>query len=103
MPGWVFFHPDALPERWNGRASPVFFVPLLPDEVPFLFGGNGGGSDDSDDALLRLAARGVSASAIADELGISPRSAQRRLSRLRERCGVESKAELVAYLARRGF
>lgn len=101
--GWVFLHPDSLPPRWNSRATPAYFVPLLPDEAPLILRAGETQSDDKEEALLRLAARGETGIAIANALGISHRSVQRRLRRIRERCGVSSKAELAAYLARRGF
>lgn len=57
----------------------------------------------ADLPLVRLVARGRSATEIARELGVSPRTVNRHVARLREQCGVATIHELAAELARRGF
>lgn len=102
--GWVFVHPDAVPDRWRGRAVPMAAVPLVPGELAGLLGdGAVPELEPHDERILRLVARGLSARAMARELGVTPRSIQYRLARLRERFEVGSTAELVAEAARRGF
>lgn len=83
----------------------VKMVPLLPDEAAdVLIAGRAAPEVDAEEAgLLSLVAEGLSNAAIARELGISPRSVQRRLARLQDRLGVTSKSELAVSLARQGF
>ena len=93
-----------VPERWRGRARQISFIPLLPDEADsVLTGREGEAVNEDDEALLKLAARGLSAPAIARASGLSIRTVHRRLARLREQLQVESSAELAAELSRRGF
>lgn len=83
----------------------MVLVPMLPDEVGFALEMDGAvpGIDPEDEPLLRLAARGLPSKTIARELHISLRSVQRRLGRLTRRFNLGSRAELAAFLARRGF
>lgn len=83
----------------------MVLVPLLPDEAGYAFGMERAlpGVDPDDEPLLRLAARGLTSKAIAKELHLSLRAVQRRLGRLTRRFGLGSRAELAAFLARRGF
>lgn len=93
-----------VPEQWRVRARPASFIPLLPGEVPSLLDGAGGPlSAPEDEPLLRLAARGLSARAIASASGLSIRTVHRRIARLRELLRVETTAELASELSRRGF
>lgn len=103
--GWLLLEPGAVPERWRGRMRHVAMVPLLPSEADGLLAGRPASPalDPSDEAIARLVARGLSVIAIAAELGMSTRSVQRRLVRLRELLGAESKAELAGLLAAKGF
>jgi DNA-binding NarL/FixJ family response regulator len=103
--GWLFLPPEAVPPRWRDRAVDVRLVPLLPDEADRLLTDEPllTDVDPEDERLLMLVARGLSAPSIARELGSAVRTVERRLSRLRERFGVETTAELVALLAREGF
>jgi len=102
---WLLFHPDDLPEGWKGRGVPMVLVPMLPDEVGFALEMEGAlpGADPEDEPLLRLAARGLPSKTIARELHMSLRSVQRRLGRFTRRFNLGSRAELAAFLARRGF
>lgn len=103
--GWLLLDPRAVPKRWRERAIPVALVPLLPREAEQVLGGQEAlpELDPQDERLARLAARGLSVPVIAAEVGISPRSVQRRLAELRRRLGVGSKVELVRALSKRGF
>lgn len=102
--GWLFLESTMVPERWKKRAISTSLVPLLPEEIEELLGDGSPFLLDADEEdLVKLVARGLSAQAISLEWGISVRSVERRLQRLRERFGVESSAELVAVLASQGF
>lgn len=97
------FAPDAVPEHWRSRAVPMALVPLLPSEARSILEGPQATIAPEDEDLLRLAARGLTGADIARELGISLRSVERRLARLRRDLGVDSTAELAAFLSKRGF
>lgn len=93
-----------VPDRWRGRARQVSFIPLLPDEVVSVLAGREDAVvNEGDEALLKLAARGLSAPAIARASGLSIRTVHRRLARLREQLQVETSSELAAELSQRGF
>lgn len=93
-----------VPDRWRGRARQVSFIPLLPEEVDSVLAGREGAAvNEDDEALLRLAARGMPAPAIARASGLSIRTVHRRLARLREQLQVETSSELASELSRRGF
>ncbi len=103
--GWLLLDGDHVPTRWSSRARSVSLIPLLPDEVRGVLedGRATSGLEEDDVALARLVARGLSIRAIVRELGVSQRSVERRLSRLRKQMGAASKGELSARLAERGF
>lgn len=102
---FFFMPPTALPSRWQGRAVELVMVPLLPDETAEMLQGEAKGPrlSPADEALVELLAGGLSADAIATRLGITRRSVQRRIARLRDDVGVTTTAELVSFFARRGF
>ena len=103
--GWVLLPEHAVPEHWRGRAIPMYLVPLLPEEARQVLGSRPAepAMTPQEEAVACLVARGLTVDAIARQLGISPRSVNRRLARLRERMGVPSTVELGSALARRGF
>ncbi len=102
--GWLFLRPEAVPDRWRDRTIPMVAVPLAPGEMAqFLADGAPRELGSEEEELIRLVGRGLSVRAMALELGITPRSVQYRLARLREKFGVKSTTELVAEAARRGF
>lgn len=103
--GWIFLRPDAVPAAWRDRAVPVALVPLLPGETGQVLGPNGPGVglDATDQRLLALVAEGRSKADIAEALGLTPRSVERRIAKLRRRFDVSSTAELIAAASRRGF
>lgn len=80
-------------------------VPLLPAEADTLLEGGPAAPelDPEDVPLAALLARGLSIGEIAGELGLNPRSVQRRLARLYRSFAVDSKAALSSLLAARGF
>lgn len=103
--GWLLLAPEAVPERWRDRSVPMMLVPLLPGEASSLLAGEPvlPVVSKDDETLLRMAARGASAGAIARRLHVGPRTVQRRLARYRKDLGVTTHAELRAELAKRGF
>ncbi len=103
--GWLFLHPDAVPPRWRNRGVPVVMVPLMPGEAAEVLenGRAGPELDPLDEALARLVARGAPTESIAGQLGVSGRTAQRRISVLRRRLGAGSRGELSRLLAARGY
>jgi len=105
MNSWILCRPEEVPHHLRGRGIPLVLVPLLPDELGETLGLNRviPGIDSEDEPLLALAARGRNPSVIARELNLSVRTVQRRLVRLCRRFDLESRAELAAFLAERGF
>ena len=103
--GWVILPDEAVPARWRGRAIAMSLVPLLPEEArQVLAGGQTIPSvSEKEEAVARLAARGLTVDAIARQLDVSVRTVNRRLAKLRQLLGVSSTAQLAAELARRGF
>lgn len=104
-PAWVLVPSDVVPPRWSVRSISVSLVPLLPDEARQVLreGGARPELDPGDEALATLIAGGRSVSSAARSLGISLRTGQRRLARLRGVFGVETTHELALVLARLGF
>lgn len=102
---WLFLRPKAVPERWRRRSLEVRMVPLLPEEAARVLAEETTTPEagPEDEPLIKLLARGLSARAIAVELGMPLRTVERRLARLRERFGARSTAELAAFLSKRGF
>lgn len=102
---WVLISPRAVPERWRHRAVDLALIPLLPEEASRVLAGDGAHPvlNPEDAAFARLLVRGLTISAIADELEMSVRGVQRRVGRLRERFGTETTAQLRGLFADRGF
>ena len=101
--GFLFLDPSQVPEEWQGRATLTACIRLLPDEVAAIAGRANGIQGPDDAEFLSLVASGLSAEAIARRVHSAPRSVYRRLARLRGHFGVETTAELVAELSRRGY
>lgn len=103
--GWVILSPEAVPEVWASRAVPMMLVPLAPSEAAHLFSNSPVQRDvaPADLPLIRLLARGHSATESARALGISPRTVNRHVARLRDEFDASSLQELATELARRGF
>lgn len=102
---WVFLPLSLVPERWRRRVTPLAAVPLLPSEAEAVLSGEPVEPEvgPEDERLLALVASGMGATAVSRELGVSVRTVEYRLQRLRRRLGVKSTAELVAVLAEGGF
>lgn len=102
---WVLFDPEDVPERWRHRGVPMMLIPLLPDELGDALGLDRvmPGVDPEDEPLLRLVARGETSAAIARQLHTTTRTVQRRIARMCRRFRLASRAELVRFLAERGF
>jgi DNA-binding CsgD family transcriptional regulator len=105
VPGWVILSPGALPDAWRSRAIPMVLVPMTPTEASQLL------SDapveqhiaPADLPLVHLVARGQGTREISRALGVSPRTVNRHVARLRDEFGVSTIQELATELARRGF
>lgn len=102
---FFFMPPSAVPPHWQSRAVDLVMVPLLPDEAAQMLQGGAEGPrlSPADQALVEFLAGGLSADAIATRLGLTRRSVQRRIARLRDDVGVTTTPELVSFFARRGF
>lgn len=94
---WVLGPADELPAGWVARATPVLLVRVPANELGALT------ARGDDDRFLGLAARGLTRAEIARELGVSPRTVDRRLAATRERLGVRTNAEAAVRLAEQGW
>jgi DNA-binding CsgD family transcriptional regulator len=105
VPGWVILSPGAVPDAWLSRTIPMVLVPLTPAEARQLLSDAPveQGIAAADLPLVRLVARGHSATEIARALGVSPRTVHRHVARLSDEFGVATIQELATELARRGF
>ena len=101
--GWLFLDPDLVPEEWQERATTVACIRLLPNEAAALVGKTEALPTPDEPEFLALVASGLAAEVIAKRVHSAPRSVYRRLARLREYFGVQTTAELVAELSRRGY
>jgi DNA-binding NarL/FixJ family response regulator len=92
-------------EAWLRRATPLWLLSVTPDELSSVMGERPSVPPltDDEEELLPLVAAGLGTSEIATRIRVSPRTAERRLARLRHRWNVSTTAELAALLARRGF
>jgi DNA-binding CsgD family transcriptional regulator len=99
----LILDPSLVPEEWQDRATLTALVRLLPDEAAAVVGRADVVPGPDEAEFLALVASGLSAEAIARRVHSAPRSVYRRLARLRAHFGVESTAELVAELSRRGY
>ncbi len=102
---WLLMSPEAVPERWKSRQVPLMLVPLLPAEADEVLreGSAAAGMSAEEEAVAVRVAKGMSATEIARELHMTPRSVYRRLARLRAKLGAGNLAELAARLSAAGF
>jgi DNA-binding NarL/FixJ family response regulator len=61
------------------------------------------GLDEPEIQLLRLIAEGLPLDAVARRLQLSDRTVRRRLKAIRDRLGVDSSIQVIAWAARRGL
>ncbi len=103
--GWLILSPEAVPDAWRSRAIPMVHVPLMPSEAVQLLSGAPVEQDiaAADLPLVHLVARGRSSAEISRELGVSQRTVNRHVARLREEFAVATIQKLASELARRGF
>ncbi|MDQ1713338.1 MAG: Bacterial regulatory protein luxR family [Frankiaceae bacterium] len=99
---WLLLTPDAVPQDWTHRATPLVAIGLMPEELdrfrrglPVL-----DGLPPQDAAVANLVAHGASTAVVARRLNISRRTAERKVASLRRHFGADSHADLVARLAR---
>jgi DNA-binding NarL/FixJ family response regulator len=83
----------------------MVLVPLVPEEATQLLSGAPVEHEipAGQVPLVDLVARGLGASEVARELGVSPRTVQRHVARLSQDFGVATIQQLATELARRGF
>jgi DNA-binding NarL/FixJ family response regulator len=83
----------------------VAVVAITPDEAQALLAGRDvvPSLTPEEEQVLSLLLKGHTVTAIGRSLGVSPRSVQRRLARLRATFDVPSNNELVVAAARAGF
>ena len=99
---FMLFAPEALPAQLADRAVVLMAVVLRDDETPAMFGERLVWPVDRDDvAVLRLLAAGESTRSIASRTGVSLRTAQRQVARIRRRFGGDH--ALDNYLRERGL
>ena len=105
VPGWVILSPSAVPESWRSRGIPMVLVPMTPSEASELLSDTPVEQDIpvADLPLVHLVARGHSAAEISRALGVSLRTVNRHVARLRDEFRVATIQELATKLARRGF
>lgn len=97
---FLLFAPGARPWQLAERAVPLVAVVLRDDETPAMFGERVvWPMDRGDVAVLRLLAAGESTGRIAASTGVSLRTAQRQVARIRRRFGGQDALE--AYLRER--
>src|SRR5688572_22690991 len=86
---------------WRHRATPLWLLSVTPDELTTLIAQRPSGPPlpREEEELLPLVAAGLGTRAIATRLGVSPRTTERRLARLRRRWKVATTAELATLLA----
>ncbi len=102
--GWFLVPPEALPEEWRERATPVYMIRLDGDELQgFALPANELQKrlDREEKEIARLLARGLPPGEIALTLHLSRRSVFRRLARLRQLMGAKTNGELATKLARK--
>ena len=104
MGKFVLFPAAALPPALRDRAVPLYAVSLRESETPEMFGEKIMWPLDAGDVeLLRLIAAGCPTRKIAVETGVSMRTVQRQVARLRRRLKLHSTTDLRQYLRDRGF
>ena len=101
--GLLFIDPSLVPKEWQERATLSALIRLRPDEVAAIVGKAELSQEPDEAEFLALVASGLSAESIARRVHSAPRSVYRRLARLRSHFGVQTTAELVAELSRRGY
>jgi DNA-binding CsgD family transcriptional regulator len=101
---FLLFPRGCLPDQLRDRAVPLYAVDLQPSETPEMYGERLAWPLAPDDlVVLRAVAKGTPTRAIATEIGVSTRTVQRHIARLRRRLRVASEADLRDYLKERGF
>lgn len=71
--------------------------------IPFSPGGIFAAASDVDPNLLGLLAAGLTDEAIARQLGLAPRTVQRRVRQLMDRCGAQTRFQAGVQVMRRGW
>ncbi len=102
--GWLILEEATVPERWKDRSRSVVLVPLLPEETAEVLdrGFTAPQFTAAEERLMGHLSEGCSLKVIASRLGVTSRTVERRLARVRERFGLDTTAELKALLARMG-
>ena len=102
---WLVMDPSTVPGRWRDRARTAAVVHLLPAEASALLAGDPvvPALAADEEALAHALVAGRPLRVLSRDLGLSPRTVQYRIARLRDRMGATSTADLVALLAANGF
>jgi DNA-binding NarL/FixJ family response regulator len=100
----VLAGPDA-PPQWQDRAVPAVLIPLLPSEFAQFKAGRRVEPrlSSTDERIASLLAAGASQSRIAQVVGLSLRTVQRRVGFLKRSFGVQTAQQLAHRLAAIGF
>jgi DNA-binding NarL/FixJ family response regulator len=102
---WLLVEPASVPPALRARARTMAVVPLLAVEAQCVLDVASPWAQLSaeDGALAAALVRGQASKVIAHELGVTRRTVERRIGRLRERLGVDSNEALCARLSQLGF
>lgn len=91
---------DAVPNRWQARSRAVSLVALSFPEVRQLGDRESCSLGEADEHLVKLLLGGDKVSTAATKVGVSTRTAQRRLAKLRRTFGARSTSELLLHFQR---
>jgi len=90
--------PPAVRKAWHGQR---YLSPLIAAKLGET--GDGDKLTPREREVLRLIARGMENAEIADELGISPRTAKNHVSNILAKLGLPSRIQAAIYAVRRGL
>ena len=96
---WLLLPQSEAPEQWRERAVLAVLIPLTQEELQAVTGPRAAVAPASDDdALVRLLISGATHTEMAAELGVSVRTVQRRIARLRRKMNARTTRQLQRQL-----